>query len=94
LIACRYQFSELIACRYQPVTMSIKARENYFVWGYDATGNYFEALGIKPLLGRFFGPTEDDKMGAKPVVVISHRLWQSRFAGDPGVVGNKVKING
>jgi predicted permease len=87
-------FSELIACRYQPVTMSIKARENYFVWGYDATGNYFEALGIKPLLGRFFGPTEDDKMGANPVVVISHRLWQSHFAGDPGVVGNRVKING
>jgi predicted permease len=87
-------FSGLIACRYQPVSMSIQARENYLVWGYDATGNYFETLGVKPLLGRFFGPAEDDKPGADPVVVISHRLWQSRFAGDPNAVGKKVKING
>ena len=53
-----------------------------------------ETLGVKPLLGRFFGPAEDDKPGANPVVVISHRLWQSRFAGDRNVVGKRVKING
>jgi MacB-like protein len=46
------------------------------------------------LLGRFFGPQEDDKPGANPVVVIGHHFWQSRFGGDPRVVGRSVKING
>jgi predicted permease len=87
-------FSSLIACRYTPVNFSIQARENYRAWGYQATGNYFETLGVKPLLGRFFGPTEDDRPGANPVLVISHRLWQSRFAADPSAIGRKVKVNG
>ena len=51
-------------------------------------------LGVKPLLGRFFGPEEDDKPGAHPVLVISHGFWRSRFGGDPKVVGKRVKING
>ena len=55
----------MIACRYQPVSMSIQARENYLVWGYDATGNYFETLGVKPLLGRFFGKQKTGKAQAQ-----------------------------
>ncbi len=87
-------FSDLLACRYNPVNMSIQARENFRVWGYEATGNYFQTLGVKPLLGRFFGPAEDGKPGASPVVVISHQYWQSRFAADPNVIGKSVKMNG
>jgi len=87
-------FSSLAAYRYNPASMSIQARESFRVWGYEASGNYFETLGVKPLLGRFFGPAEDDKPGANPVIVISHRYWTSRFAADPGVVGRAVKING
>src|SRR6185437_3071844 len=56
-------FSNLIAYRYNPVNLSLRARENFRVWGYEATGNYFPTLGIKPLLGRFFGPGDDDKPG-------------------------------
>src|SRR5437868_281096 len=80
-------FSQLVAYRYNPVSMSIHARENFRVWGYEASGNYFEMLGVKPLLGRFFGPAEDDRPAANPVVVISHRYWQSRFAADPNIIG-------
>lgn len=87
-------FSSLIACRLNLVNLSLQARENFLVWGYEATGNYFETLGVKPLLGRFFGPAEDDTPGAHPVLVISHRYWQSRFGGDPNIVGRAVKING
>ncbi|MGI9073308.1 MAG: ADOP family duplicated permease [Bryobacteraceae bacterium] len=87
-------FSNLIAHRLNLVNLSLKARENFLVWGYEATGNYFETLGVKPLLGRFFGRAEDDKPGAHPVIVISYRYWQSHFAGDPNVVGRAVKING
>jgi len=74
--------------------VSVGARQNFRVWGYEATGNYFGMLGVKPLLGRFFGPGDDDKPGAHPVVVIGHAFWQSRFAADPNIVGKAVKING
>jgi len=87
-------FSNLAAYRFNPVSMGVQGRESSRVWGYEASGNYFGTLGVQPLLGRFFGPTEDDKPGANPVVVISHRYWTSRFNADPGVIGRAVKING
>src|SRR5271170_4158927 len=87
-------FSSLIAYRYNPLSMNIQPRESYRVWGYEASGNYFETLGIQPALGRFFGPAEDNKPDANPVVVISHRFWQTRLAADGNVIGRRVKING
>ena len=87
-------FSGLVACDLDVSSMSIRARENFRVWGYEATGNYFETLGIAPEIGRFFTPAEDAKAGANPVVVISNRFWRSRFAADPQVIGRTVKING
>lgn len=54
-----------------------------------ATPNYFSLLGLQPALGRL-----DLGGGAEPVAVLSHRLWQSRFASDPGVVGRPVRLNG
>ena len=48
-------------------------------WGYLVTGNYFESLGIKPALGRFFTAAEDTHPNASPYAVISYAWWQSRF---------------
>lgn len=87
-------FSNLIASRFIPVSMSIRARENFRAWGYEASGNYFEALGITPELGRFFTPAEDRNPGANPVVVLSDRYWRSHLAADPRVIGRAIKING
>jgi predicted permease len=87
-------FSGLIACDFNVVSMSIQPRDNFRVWGYDVSGNYFETLGISPELGRFFGPVEDVKPGANAVVVISDRYWRTRLAADPNVVGRVLKING
>jgi MacB-like protein len=87
-------FSCLTAYNLVAVNMSVQPRENIRAWGYEATGNYFETLGVKPLLGRFFGPQDDDTLGAHPVIVISNRFWQSHSSGDAGVVGKPVKING
>ena len=53
----------------------------------------FRAIGERPILGRDF-VAEDDKPGAPPVVIISHDLWQSRYASDPAVIGRPVTING
>ncbi len=86
-------FSNLIAYRCVPVSLGIQARDSYRAWGYEASGNYFETLGIRPLLGRFFGPEEDRVPDANPVIVLSHRFWRDRFAADPMAVGRQVRIN-
>jgi predicted permease len=62
--------------------------------GQLVTANYFEALGVRPILGRGFLPNEDVGQGAHPVTVISYRLWQDRFAGNPRVVGSTIRYNG
>lgn len=57
------------------------------------TGNYFSMLGVRAFGGRVFTP-EDDKPGAPPVVVLSHRVWQTTYGGDPTVVGSTFVIEG
>jgi len=54
--------------------------------------NFFDVLGVKPLLGRTFQPGED-KQGAAPVLVLSYNYWQKSFAGDPKVVGQVFQMN-
>jgi predicted permease len=83
----------LIGIRVAPVNMS-RNNNNAHVWGYEVTGNYFEVLGVRALLGRTLTPADDEKIGAHPVVVLSYNTWKSRFASDPGVIGQQVKING
>src|SRR5260370_1350616 len=51
-------------------------------------------LGVKPLLGRVLHPDDDRTRRGHPVTVITHAFWQRRCAGDPGVVGRTVKLNG
>ena len=58
------------------------------------TGNFFNLLGTKPALGRFFAADEDAASAAKPVMVISHERWQRRFNGDSSIVGSKVLVDG
>lgn len=58
------------------------------------TGNFFPALGIRPVLGRFMRPGEGETDGADPGVVLGYDYWQSRFAGSPDVIGQKVVLDG
>ena len=58
------------------------------------SGNYFQALGVGPALGRMLSADADDRIdGGHPVLVVSYRYWLDRFGGDPGVVGRKVLVN-
>ncbi len=59
----------------------------------EFTGNSFEFLGVQPLLGRYATPA-DAKPGASPVFVMSYKLWQKRFAGDPSILGKMFTIDG
>ena len=58
------------------------------------SSNYFDALGVHPVLGRGFQPSEDAGRNAHPVVVISYRVWQERYRGDPAVIGKPQMLNG
>jgi putative ABC transport system permease protein len=57
------------------------------------TANTFAVLGARPALGRGFTP-EEDRPGGEKVVVVGHGLWQGLFAGDPGILGRSVEVNG
>ena len=60
--------------------------------GRRVTANLFDVLGVHPAIGRTF-TTADDQPGADPVVIISHRLWQRRFGGDPAVIGQRLRLD-
>jgi predicted permease len=57
-----------------------------------ASDNFFNLLGVQPLLGRVFAPGEE-AVGAAPVVLLSYRYWIDHFGGDPGVVGTTFTMN-
>jgi predicted permease len=57
------------------------------------TGNYFSTLGVAAFGGRVFTP-DDDKPAASPVAVLSHRVWQTTYGGDPSVVGSTFVVDG
>jgi putative ABC transport system permease protein len=59
----------------------------------DATAGLFDVLGIPAAIGRTFRQA-DDVPGAPPVALLSHGLWQRRFAGDSAIVGSTVQLDG
>jgi putative ABC transport system permease protein len=63
------------------------------VQGAVTTANLFPLLGVEPALGRAF-VEEEDRPGGERVVVLSHGLWQRRFGSDPGILGQKIMLNG
>ena len=56
------------------------------------TGNYFEVMGLAPVLGRVTRPSDDGR-GVPPVMVLTHEGWLKRFAGDSSIVGKQVTLN-
>ena len=50
------------------------------IWLYEASGNYFDTLGIKPYLGRFFHSSDEHGMNSSPYIVLSYAYWRSHFA--------------
>ena len=57
------------------------------------TANAFSVVGQQPLLGRDFGP-QDERRGTDRAVIIGHRIWRNRYAGDPNVIGKLTRVNG
>src|SRR5712691_9842775 len=85
-------FRGITACNTTPMSLTGKGKPER-VWGMLASANYFDVLGVRPILGRGFLPAEDERPGGAPVAVISYRLWQTHFAANPGIVGQTIEIN-
>jgi hypothetical protein len=69
----------------------VQSAEKY--WGYLATGNYFDVLGIQPALGRFFHADDERGPNSSPFAVLSYDMWQTRFQADPNIAGKTVRVN-
>ncbi|HEY0557987.1 MAG TPA: ABC transporter permease, partial [Thermoanaerobaculia bacterium] len=68
-------------------------RDVTFAWGQQVNGEYFPFFDARPELGRLLQPA-DDRLGAEPVIVVSHAFWQAVLGGDPKAVGRILRLNG
>ena len=85
-------FSGITTGNVAPMSLTGKGKPER-VWGMVTSANYFDVLGVRPILGRVFLPSEDQTPGASPVAVISYRLWQTHFGANPDIVGQTIEIN-
>src|SRR5205809_1580939 len=86
-------FESFIVDRIMGTTLSVGDRAERATGGI-VSANYFDALGVRPILGRGFRPEEGTGRNAHPVTVISYLTWQDRYKGDPDVVGRTQYLNG
>jgi hypothetical protein len=86
-------FETLFVSKITGTTLSIGDRAERTT-GSIVSANYFDAIGVHPILGRGFEPGEDTGRSAHPVTVISYQLWQGRFKGDPQIIGKTQRLNG
>src|SRR6266436_8930257 len=86
-------FDSFIVNKIMGTTLSIGDRAERTT-GSIVSANYFDAIGVHPILGRGFEPGEDTGRNAHPVTVISYQLWQGRFKADPQIIGKTQRLNG
>jgi predicted permease len=82
-----------IVTKIMGTTLSLGDRAERTV-GSIVSANYFDAIGVHPILGRTFEPGEDSGRNAHPVTVISYQFWQDRYKGNPGIIGTTQRLNG
>ena len=63
------------------------------IGGYAVSPNFLALVGVRPVLGRDFLPSEE-KPGTAPVLLLSYQLWQSHLGGDPAVIGRSITLDG
>jgi len=86
-------FDAFFVSKITGTTLSIGDRAERTI-GSIVSANYFDAIGVHPMLGRGFEAGEDTGRSAHPVTVISYQLWQGRFKGDPQIIGKTQRLNG
>ena len=87
-------FSGLIADQFGLDGVTMKGSKPDRAFTDYVSGNYFPTLGVHPLLGRFFTPSEGLTPGADPYIVLSYAYWKNHFAADPNIVGRQISLDG
>ena len=85
-------FAGIFGSQFSTISLRV-GKEVEWAWAESATANFFDVLGVKPVLGRFFTSGEDTHPGADTVAVLNYDFWQRRFGGDRGVIGRVVEIS-
>jgi len=84
----------IAAHRLGPDPMSLgNAESSERVFANVVSGTYFDVVGTRPAVGRFFLPEEDRTRGTHPVAVLSHQLWTRRFEANPAIIGQTIRLN-
>jgi predicted permease len=86
-------FESFVIDKITGTTLSVGDRAERATGGI-VSANYFDALGVKPILGRGFRSEEGTGRNAHPVTVISYRTWKDRYGGDPNIIGRTQYLNG
>ena len=87
-----HTFEEMAAYQFIDATLTGRG-EPVVTQGLMVTAPYFALLGMRPVLGRLFGPT-DDRPGAPATIVLNHRFWAGQIGGDPNIVGATLTLDG
>jgi predicted permease len=85
-------FSHITARLGTPINVSDNERLPERFQGDYVSWNFFRMIGQKPIIGRDFEQS-DDVPGAEPVVILGYGPWQTRYGGDPGVLGRSIRVN-
>lgn len=85
-------FSGVALYNFAPVGLNTDGNPQR-AWVYEASGNYFDVLGVQPYLGRFFHATDEHGPNGSPFIVLSYAFWQTHFHSDAGIVGRPVELN-
>jgi predicted permease len=68
-------------------------KATYKTWFYRVSGNYFDMLGVNPLVGRLFHESDEHGPNSAPYIVLSEQFWRRNFGADPNIAGTTVEIN-
>jgi putative ABC transport system permease protein len=87
-----HSFDQITAYAWDEVNLT-GDREPQKLQAFHVAANFFETIGVKPLMGRGFLP-EEEEAGKEQEIILGHALWEQRYASDPNILGKNVKVDG
>jgi putative ABC transport system permease protein len=87
-----HSFDQIAAYAWDEVNLT-GDREPQKVQDFKVSANFFQTIGVQPLLGRTFLP-EEEELGKDQEIILGHALWEQRYASDPNIVGKNIKVDG
>src|SRR6266567_4324212 len=87
-----HSFAGILAYHHDWITLTHAGVTPERIYIANVSANYFDVLGVKPVLGRFFLPEEEARPDAVPYVILGYSLWKTHYAEDPAILGKSIEI--